>query len=210
MPPSLGRLLPVVLASRQYSPRLELFATLANDSAPLQQVRPPAALCTSVRRMQVNALAVTVQVSRCAEVARLVDVSVRLQTMQACCWVDVHGRTATTAAELNKLLSQPAAADAAPELYEIDHLYGGSVGSVGNGGGQVAGKTAILYGAISTQCFAALHAKLVAAVTSGGQRDKALNLKLEICLHVCSHHMVQPHSGGTSWSHSEKQHIWGL
>ena len=40
VPPSLGRLLPVVLASRQYSPRLELFATLAAEAAPSQQVRP--------------------------------------------------------------------------------------------------------------------------------------------------------------------------
>ena len=40
VPPSLGRLLPVVLASRQYSPRLELFATLAAEAAPPQQVRP--------------------------------------------------------------------------------------------------------------------------------------------------------------------------
>lgn len=40
VPPSLGRLLPVVLASRQYSPRLELFATLAAESAPSEQVQP--------------------------------------------------------------------------------------------------------------------------------------------------------------------------
>jgi hypothetical protein len=40
VPPSLGRLLPVVLASRQYSPRLELFAALAAEAAPSQQVRP--------------------------------------------------------------------------------------------------------------------------------------------------------------------------
>lgn len=39
VPPSLGRLLPVVLASRQYSPRLELFTTLAAEAAPAQQVR---------------------------------------------------------------------------------------------------------------------------------------------------------------------------
>jgi Thioredoxin-like domain len=38
VPPSVGRLLPVVLASRQYSPRLELFATLAAESAPSEQV----------------------------------------------------------------------------------------------------------------------------------------------------------------------------
>ena len=38
VPSSLGRLLPVVLASRQYSPRLELFATLAAEAAPSQQV----------------------------------------------------------------------------------------------------------------------------------------------------------------------------
>jgi Thioredoxin-like domain len=38
--PSLGRLLPVVVASRQYSPRLELFATLAEDAAPSEQVGP--------------------------------------------------------------------------------------------------------------------------------------------------------------------------
>lgn len=36
--PSLARLLPVVLASRKYSPRLEVFNTLATDSSPPPQV----------------------------------------------------------------------------------------------------------------------------------------------------------------------------
>lgn len=37
--PGLAALMPLVLSSRKYSPRLELFSTLAADSAPPQQVR---------------------------------------------------------------------------------------------------------------------------------------------------------------------------
>jgi CBS domain containing-hemolysin-like protein len=80
--------------------------------------------------------------------------------VQACCWVDVHGRTAATPAELDALLSRPADSAAAPELYDIDHVH------VAAGGGGTA--TAVLYGPIGTQCFAELHAKLVAAVSATG------------------------------------------
>ena len=49
VPPSLGRLLPVVLASRRYSPRLELFATLAAEAAPSQQVNSTLHCCACTR-----------------------------------------------------------------------------------------------------------------------------------------------------------------
>ena len=59
-----------------------------------------------------------------------------------------------------RLLSRPADSDAAPELYDIDHVHAAA------GGGGTA--TAVLYGSIGTQCFAELHAKLVAAVSAPG------------------------------------------
>lgn len=75
--------------------------------------------------------------------------------------MDVHGRTAATPAEVDALLSRPADSAAAPELYEIDHVHAA-------GSGKASDTTTILYGAVGTQCFAELHAKLVAAASAPG------------------------------------------
>lgn len=80
--------------------------------------------------------------------------------------MDVNGRAATTAAELDQLLAdaQPAAAS---QLLDIDHVYPAANGAAAaTTDGHSAETLAILYGAVGTQCFAALHAKLVAATSA--------------------------------------------
>lgn len=86
--------------------------------------------------------------------------------------MDVNGRGATTGAELDELLSgvSPAADGTPSQLYDIDHVYPAG----GGGGGDTV---AILYGAVGTQCFAALHAKLVAAASTPGEARPLLHAK---------------------------------
>ncbi len=91
--------------------------------------------------------------------------------------MDVNGRVATTGAELDELLSgvSPAADGTPSQLYDIDHVYPAAGGGGGGGGG--GDTVAILYGALGTQCFAALHAKLVAAASTPGEAHTLLHAK---------------------------------
>ncbi|CAN0880692.1 UDP-glucose:glycoprotein glucosyltransferase [Linum grandiflorum] len=79
-----------------------------------------------------------------------------------CCWVDTGGRLFFDVSELQLWLRSTAAPAGdsfqQPELFDFDHIHFDS---------HAGSPVAVLYGAIGTDCFAELHATLVAAAKEG-------------------------------------------